>query len=842
MLVGKTKHTKPSFLLSASYLSKFLIPSTKPKTSSVPLIQTIIPLPQPCYPSISLDSVTYTKLIQSSSKSGSSILGRLAHAHIVKSSFQPCLFLLNNLLNMYCKCGEMEFAHHLFDRMPKQNVVSFNSLISGYAQKGFHDHVMNVFAEARLAGLKLDKFTFAGALSVCVQSGDIELGKLIHGLVIVYGLAKQVFLTNLLIDMYSRCGHIDQARCLFERSDELDHVSWNSLIAAFVRIGENEEMLRLLVQMNQRGLSLNTYTIGSALKACSTNSCYDSIQYGMILHGCVIKLGMELDVVVGTALLDMYAKKVNLNDAIKIFELMPTHNVIMYNAMISGFLQTDPFDDECASKAFYLFLEMQRRGMNPSGFTFSSILKACNAIEAFMWGMQIHAQICKNNFQSDEFIASALIGLYSSFGSFGDGIKCFNSTPKQDIALWTSMIASHIQHGQYESALSLFHEFLASTKKPDEFIISSIFGACASLAAARSGEQVQGYAIKSGIEKFRVVQNSQICMYAKSGDIVSANMTFKEAENPDVVTWSMIICGNAHYGFGKDALNLFRLMSTFQVAPNDITFLGLLTACSHGGLVDKGLEYFESMEKDYGIGSSVKHCACVVDMLARAGRLADAENFILRSGFESSPVMWRALLSACRAHKDTVTGKRVAEKVIELEPEAAASYVLLYNIYIDAGMEQAATEVRELMKFRHIKKEPGLSWIEVGNKVHSFVAGDRSHPMGHLIDERLLEMLEKIKEIDYNDKTVASSASETETKLKVKSVENYHSELLAVTFGIISSPKLAPLRVMKNLRVCPDCHLMMKFISVVEKREIVLRDPIRFHHFREGCCSCKDYW
>ena len=246
------------------------------------------------------------------------------------------------------------------------------------------------------------------------------------------------------------------------------------------------------------------------------------------------------------------------------------------------------------------------------------------------------------------------------------------------------------------------------------------------------------------------------------------------------------------------------------------------------------------MKKDYCITVNVRHCACVVDLLGRAGKLADAENFILNSGFKDDPVMWRALLSACRVYKDSVTGKRAAERVIELEPQGSASYVLLYNIYNDVGIKLPATKIRELMKDRGVKKEPGLSWIEVGNKVHSFSVGDRSHPMSKVIYARLEEILERIVKIGYIEERPISSISEP--KLKVSTVMNFHSEKLAVTFGILSLPASAPVRVMKNLRVCQDCHTVMKLFSKVEKREIILRDSIRFHHFREGSCSCGDYW
>ncbi|KAM2027705.1 hypothetical protein ACFX1T_019959 [Malus domestica] len=638
--------------------------------------------------------------------------------------------------------------------MPKRNLISYNFLISGYNEVGLFEKAMGVFNEARMAGLKLDRFTYAGALSVCGQTGDFELGKLVHGLIVVNGSGSEVVLTNSLIDMYSKSGRVDHARKLFQSSDNLDHVSWNSLIACYARIGANEETLTTLVKMHQCGLSLNTYTLGSALKACG-KILDNSGLFGKILHGYTVKLGLDLDVVVGTTLLDMYAKTCGLGEAIQIFKIMPYRSVVLYNAMIAGFLQIETFSYGHANEVFNLLSEMQRLGIKPSTFTFLIILRACKSIEALEYEKQVHSQV---------------------------------------------------------------HKLLESGMKPDEFIISSMLGACADLAAARSGEQIQGYAVKAGLGKFTVVQNSQICI-----------------EN--VVSWSVMICSKAQHGCANEALNLFELMKTCGIAPNHITFLGVLTACSHGGLVEEGLRYFETMKKDYDMSTNVEHCACVVDLLGRAGRLADAEKFIFNSSFEDNPVMWRALFSACRVYMDTVAAKRVAEKLIDLEAQAAASYVLLYNIYNDAGIELPTKRNRELMKNRGVKKEPGLSWIEVGNKVHSFDSGDRSHQIVQLIYTRLEEMLHKIKKIDC----IVGKLITSEPKLKDSKV-NYDSEKLAVTFGIISLPPSAPIRVMKNLRVCCDCHTTMKLFSEVEKREIILRDPIRFHHFRDGACSCRDYW
>ncbi|KAJ4972369.1 hypothetical protein NE237_005468 [Protea cynaroides] len=653
-------------------------------TKMIHIGQPRTPHTQKFYLGISIESATYSALLQSSTRTGSLIRGKLIHAHMIKMFYNPCLYLENNLLHMYWKCGEMEIARHLFDRMPTQDMVSPYPLISGYSQIGFYHEAVGVFNEARIA------------------PGDLILGKRIHGLITISSLANQVFLTNSLIDM-----------CLFDHSDQLDDVSWNSLIA----------VLKILIKMHQSEFKLNSFALGSVIKACCSN-------------------------VAGTALLDMYAKNGYLGDVVNIFRLIPGPNVVTFNAMIAGFFRSETeFCDEFADESLNLFSEI--------------ILKAFNVVGAFDYGKQIHAQIFKSNLQSDDFVESGLIDLYLLLGSTEDGLRCFNSTLKLDIFSWTSQIGV------------LCHENwnLGCT----------------------------------------IVANSQICMYAKSGDIDAANLTFKETRNHDVVSWSAMISSNAQHGCAKEALSFYGRMKNSGITRNHVTFLGVLMACSHGGLVDDGFalivsefRQFEIMMRDH---PSVKHCSCIVDLNGCAGRLADAESFIMNSHFKDDPVMWCALLGACRVHRDIVMGKHVTERIIENEPQASVSYVLLYNIYLDAGIKQPATEIRDLMKNRGVKMEPGLSWIEIGTVVNSFVSSDRSHEKCRVIYAKLEEIVK-----------------------------------LAVTLGIIDLPKLAPIRVLKNLRVCQDCHTTMKFFFKVKKREIVLRDPIRFHRFIEGSCSCKVYW
>ena len=602
---------------------------------------------------------------------------------------------------------------------------------------------MKLFLEAREFNLKLDKFTYAGALAFCGERSDLGLGKLLHGLVIVNGLADQVFVVNVLINMYFKCGEVDQAMSLFDRTDEKDKETWNSLISGYVRVGLAGETLSMLAKMHREGLKLTTYALGSVLKAC----CIDlKEENGMVIHCYVAKVGMECDIVVGTALLDMYAKHGSLKEAVKLFGLMPVKNVVMYNAMISGFLHKD---DITCGEALKLFMDMQRQGLKPSPTTFSAVLKACSVAKAMEYGKQIHALVCKNNFQSDEFIGSALIELYALMGSPEDGMRCFASTSKRDIASWTSMIDCHVQNEELVSAFDLFRQLCCTRLRPEEYTVSLMMSACADFAALSSGEQVQGFAIKSGIDASTSVKTSSISMYAKSGNMPLASQIFTEVEHPDVATYSAMISCLAQHGFASDALSLFETMKTCGFRPNQQAFLAVLIACCHGGLVTEGLNHFQAMWDEHRISPNEKHFTCLVDLLGRTGRLSEAESLILSSGFQDHPAMWKALLSSCRVYKNSVLGRRVAERLMELEPEASGSYVLLHNIYNESGVNSCGEEVRELMRDRGVKKEPALSCIVIGKQAHWFAVADSCHPSREMIYGMLQQQLDTMNSVDH---------------------------------------------------------------------------------------------
>ena len=533
------------------------------------------------------DDATYGDLLRSFTRRKKLVHGKLIHCHMIKVSFRNSLFLDNTLLNMYCKCGDQEFARHLFDRMTERNIVSWNSLISGYSTMGCYQKAFSLFLRGKSVGIEPDRFTYAGILRASAQSGEKKMCMIIHTQIIVTGLSFHVLLTNTLIDVYAKCGCPDAASLVFDHAEELDLVSWNSLISGYVHLNLVDRSFEIFSQMHRKGVCINGFALGSIFNACTEPTAYSS-DFGSITHCLAVKFGLDMDVVVCGSMLDMFLKHDALDEAIKAFKLIPEKNVVIFNTMISGLCGSALATPGKPYFAVNLFSLMERRGGYLSKFTFSSMLKACNLISDFELGKQIHAKVLKHNLQNDEFIVSGLIDLYAYRGLIGDGFKCFDSTSKKDVVSWTSMISGFLQSEQFDQACYLFHKLLASGLQPDEFALSSATSACANLSLSRTGEQIHGRSVKGGFGHFTVFVNSLIFMYAKSGDIDAAVKVFQETSNRDVVTWSAMICCYAQYGFAGIALKLFAKMKDSGFVPNGVTFLGVLAACSHGGLVEEG--------------------------------------------------------------------------------------------------------------------------------------------------------------------------------------------------------------------------------------------------------------
>jgi pentatricopeptide repeat protein len=549
----------------------------------------------------------------------------------------------------------------------------------------------------------------------------------------------------------------------------------------------------------------------------------------------VIKTRVEPDISVENTLVTMYAKGGSIDDARKVFERMHKHDRVSWNAIIAGYSQTG--NNEVALK---LFQSMRHAGMDLDYITFTCVLGVCANLEALEFGKLVHATILKAGFVSNAFVSNAIVTMYAKCRNIEAAEKMFQHLSFRDVVSWNAMITGFDQNECGEEALKCLCQMQRSGMKPNEFTFISVLSSCANLAALEQGRQVFACVIKARFDSDVSVANTLLTMYAKCGRIKDSHKIFDKMFNRNVVTWNAIIARYAQHGYGMEARYLFEQMQSEGMKPDEITFIGVLSACSHVGLLDEGRWYFDSMTHGHGIIPRAEHYACMVDLLGRAGCLKEAEEFIYKMAFQPSALVWRTLLGACRVYGNMQLGKRAAEHLLELEPNDAASYVLLSNIYAAAGRWDDRAKIIKMMKDRDVKKEPGRSWIEVKSRVHTFVVEDRSHPQMSDIYAKLDELTRQIEQVGYVP-DMNFILHDVEQEQKQHSL-GYHSEKLAIAFGLISTPSGTSIRIMKNLRVCGDCHTATKFISKVVRREIVLRDANRFHHFKDGMCSCRDYW
>ncbi|CAI0384339.1 unnamed protein product [Linum tenue] len=486
---------------------------------------------------------------------------------------------------------------------------------------------------------------------------------------------------------------------------------------------------------------------------------------------------------------------------------------------------------------------MLAEAVSPNEYTFANALRACNngGID-FGFVKQIHARIIFHGVDSNPIALNPLIDLYAKMGLISSAKRVFDNLDWKDSVSWVAMIAGLSKNGCEGEALHLFCEMHMNKVEvePSVFTFTSAVSAAGNLAEVKQGKLIQAMIFKRGFDSEIEISNALITMYAKCGSISDSKRKFLEMAEKNDVTWNAMITAYSQHGDGLQAVNHFENMKKSGSVPNHVTFIGVLTACSHVGLVNEGICYFESMKKEHGLVPKPEHYACVVDLLSRAGLLSRARKFVEEMPIKPDPMVWRTLLSSCIVHKNIELGELAAKNLLDLEPEDSASYVLLSNMYAVSRRWNYRDQTREMMKNRGVRKEPGRSWIEVMNKIHAFFVGDKLHPLADEIYEYLEELNNRAADIGY---VQDHNSLLNETEMEQKDPTLYvHSEKLAVTFALLSLPDGIPIRVMKNLRVCSDCHNWIKFISRISNREIVVRDAYRFHHFENGNCSCKDFW
>ncbi|KAI5067709.1 hypothetical protein GOP47_0018237 [Adiantum capillus-veneris] len=799
-------------------------------------------------------------------------MGEQIHDEIVSQGLLRNNVVLGNVLvDMYAKCGVLLKAQKVFDGLLVRDVISWNVLIAGYAQKGQGREALGYFQQMQRQDFRPNSITYACVLKACGITQDIDTGQQIHDEIISQGLLKKnVVLGGALVDMYAKCGVLLKAQSVFDGLPIRDAVCWNALIGGYIQQGQGQEALGCFQRMQSLNISPDALTYAYVLKACGI---MQDVDVGKQIHDEIVNQGLlKKDIVLGTALVDMYAKCGALVKAHQLVDEFLVSDAIAWTTLITGYVQHGQVEE-----ALGCFYRMQSKGLSPSAFTYSSILKACGIMQDVEMGKEIHKEIVSQGLLKENVVlGNALVDMYAKCGALLKAQIAFDTLPVRDVISWNALIAGYAQQGQGQEALGCFQRMRSEGFAPTAITYACILKACGITQDVDVGKKIHDEIVSQGLLKNTIMLgNALIDMYAKCGVLLKAQMVFDTLPVRDVISWNALIAGYAQYGQGQEARHCFQLMRSmgfspnvvswtaliggyaqqglakealdcFQwmqqegISPDAITFVNVLNACSHSGLVDEGQMCFDNMRTKHGIAPNVEHHTCMVDLFGRAKLFDKAMRVIRMMPSSDHPSVWSALLGACRKWGNVKLALFSFERLVQLDRCNAAAYVLMSNIYAAAGMQEEAENI-ECMRIKNAAwKQPGCTcWIDVSGNVHKFVVGDSKHPQSREIYAKLQDLELKLSQQGYSPSlhwVSQNLSADSKTLLLCQ-----HSEKLAIACAIINTPQGTDIRVTKNMRVCGDCHDATSLISKIEKRKIMVKDAARLHIFESGKCSCGDY-
>ncbi|TKY56479.1 Pentatricopeptide repeat-containing protein [Spatholobus suberectus] len=807
--------------------------------------------------------ITFMNLLQACIDRDCIWVGRELHARIgLVGKVNP--FVETKLVSMYAKCGHLDEARKVFDEMRERNLFTWSAMIGACSRDLKWEEVVELFYDMMRHGVLPDVFLLPKILKACGKCRDFETGRLIHSMVIRGGMCSSVLVINSILAVYAKCGEMSCAEKLFRRMDERTCVSWNVIITGYCQKGEIEQAQKyfdamleegiepglvtwniLIASYNQLGhcdiamdlmrkmessgitpdvytwtsmisgftqkgrindafdllremfivgVEPNSITIASAASACAS---IKSPSMGSEIHSIAVKTSLVDDILLGNSLIDMYAKGGDLEAAQRIFDVMLERDVYSWNSIIGGYCQAG-----FCSKAHELFMKMQESDSPPNVVT---------------WNVMITG--------------------FMQSGDEDEALNLFLSVEKDgkikpNVASWNSLISGFLQSRQKDKALQIFRRMQFFNMAPNLVTVLTILPACANLVAAKKVKEIHCCAVRRNLVSELSVSNAFIDSYAKAGNIMYSRKIFDGLSPKDIISWNSLLSGYVLHGCSESALDLFDHMRKDGLHPNGVTFASIISAYSHAGMVDEGKHAFSNISEEYQIRPDLEHYSAMVYLLGRSGKLGEALKFIQNMPVEPNSSVWAALLTACRIHRNFGMAIFAGERLLELEPENIITQHLLSQAYSLCGKFWEAPEMTKLEKEEKLHSFVGQSWIERNNMVHTFVVGDQSKPY-------LDKLHSWLKRVGVNVKDNGFSIEEEEKE----NISSVHSEKLAFAFALIDShhtPQI--LRIVKNLRMCRDCHDTAKYISLAHGCEIYLSDSKCLHHFKDGHCSCRDYW
>ncbi|XP_062000500.1 putative pentatricopeptide repeat-containing protein At3g47840 [Rosa rugosa] len=652
---------------------------------------------------------------------------------------------LNSQLKQLVKIGNVKDARKMFDEMPKRDEVSWTNMISGYVGVSDSSEALALFSHMWVQpGLCMDPFLLSIALKACGLGRNLSYGEVVHGYSVKSGFVNSVFVGSALLDMYMKVGEIEKGCRVFDAMRLRNVVSWTTIITGLVRAGYNVEGLRYFAEMWRCGVQCDAYAFAISLKACAD---LGALKCGREIHTQTMKKGFDENSFVANSLATMYNKCGKLDYGVQLFANMRTQDVVSWTSIITSYFWTGQEDH-----AIKAFMRMQESGVHPNEYTFAAVISGCANLARVEWGEQLHANVLRLGLADSLSVGNSVITMYAKCGRLASASVVFHEMGRKDIVSWTTVIAGYSQAGYGEEAFKYLSWMRREEPKPNEYAFASVLSVCGSMAMLEQGKQLHAHVLTVGLDSEAMVQSALVNLYSKCGSIQEAAKIFDvtKAKDDDVISWTSMINGYAQHGYYHEAIDLFEKLPTVGLKPDSVTFIGVLAACSHAGLVDLGFHYFNSMSNEFKISPSKEHYGCMIDLLCRAGWLSEAEHMIKSMPVQQDDVVWSTLLTACRLHGDVDCGRRAAEEILKLNPNCAVTHITLAGIYAAKGMWREAAEVRRMMRSKGVIKEPGWSGIEVKNGISVFVAGDRSHPQGDEIYS-VLELLDSKAEISTRE-------------------------------------------------------------------------------------------
>ncbi|XP_031248096.1 pentatricopeptide repeat-containing protein At5g55740, chloroplastic [Pistacia vera] len=734
----------------------------------------------------------YGELLQGCVYERAIYTGQQIHARILKHGdfFSRNDYIATKLVVFYAKCDVLDVANSLFFRLRVKNVFSWAAIIGLNCRMGSCEEAIMGFVEMQENGVSPDNFVVPNVLKACGALGWIGFGRVVHGYVMKVGFDGCVFVASSLIDMYGKCGVLDEARKVFDGMILRNAVAWNSMTVGYVQNGLNEEAIGVFYDMRVEGVELTRISVTSLLSASAN---LDALEEGKQGHAVAVISGMELDNVLGSSIINFYSKVGLIAEAELVFNRMIEKDIVTWNLLISCYVQNGQIH-----KALNMCHLMRSELLKFDCVTLASILAAAADTRCIKLGKEAHCYCIRNNLDCDVVVASSILDMYAKCKRIDDARRIFNSISHKDIVMWNTILAAYADLGLSGETLRLFYQmqlegispnviswnsvilgFLRNGRvneakdmltqmqssgvqpniitwttlitglsqkgygdeailffqkmqeagiKPGAPSITSALSACIDVPSLRNGRAIHGYVTRHHLCLLTSIATSLVDMYAKCGNIHQAKRIFDIIPSKELPVYNALICGYALHGQAVEALALYKCLLNEGIDPDSITFTNILYACSHAGLVNEGLEIFVNMVSEHNVKPSMEHYGCVVNLLSRCGNLDEAFKVILTMPYKPDAKIIGSLISSCGVHHETDLVEYLSKHIFQLEPDNPGNYVALSNAYAAAGRWEEVSKVRDLMKVKGLRKIPGRSWIQIGGEFHAFVAGDRSHP------------------------------------------------------------------------------------------------------------------